>query len=75
MGSGYNPAALSAEKHSLEREAAALSAQLKDAKNPPHPSTPNTSAANCAACKRADVARRAVLAAAGNISYANKKVC
>lgn len=51
MGSGYNPAALSAEKHSLEREAAALSTQLNDAKNPPYPSTPNTSAANCAACK------------------------
>lgn len=35
---GYDPAALAARKHQLEREAAALSAQLNDAKNPPHPS-------------------------------------
>lgn len=34
---GYDPAALAAEKHCLEREAAALLARLNDAKNPPHP--------------------------------------
>ena len=31
-------AALAARKHQLEREAAALSARLNNAKNPPHPS-------------------------------------